>query len=558
MDVIALPNLGLALEADGADDKAFDAFYKSTWSAETQSAGFFWLACLASRKGRFEEALEYIDKSLIRNWHNMKARALKAAFLRKLTRGGGAFVEESLAIDPLYMGCLYEQSLLTGDAAAWKKAMREEAHNYLELSLDYIKAGLYHDAAAVLNACPDSSPMVSYYSGYVCTLMGRQAEAAAFYQRAESACPDYCFPNRVEELKILEAAISALNAAPMAHYYSGCLLYDKKQYEKAAGHWEAALSQKPEIATACRNLAIYYYNKRNDGTKAMEYMEKACALDGSYPRLWLEYDQLAAKLNTPVRERLAVMESHPEITAARDDLYLRYITLLNCSGRCKEALSSLLSRRFHPWEGGEGKVSAQYKYALISLAVEKLKENKPEKALELLTRTLIYPENLGEGKLPNVPDNEAHYYMGIACRMMGEPEKAHAYFKLAAAGSDEPQSVHYYNDQPSDYIFFQGLAWRELGKEDAARKAFHRLTAFGEKHLFDRVTCDFFAVSLPEIEVFQDDMALRNTQYCSLLRALGALGLGRRDEARKLAEGIVRQQSDFTLSPMLRSETGLE
>ena len=33
-------NLGLALAADGQDDKAYDAFYKSTWSSETQGQGF--------------------------------------------------------------------------------------------------------------------------------------------------------------------------------------------------------------------------------------------------------------------------------------------------------------------------------------------------------------------------------------------------------------------------------------------------------------------------------------------------------------------------------------
>lgn len=50
-------HLGLALEADGQHRKAYDAFYKSTWSAETQSAGFYWLACLEARRGDLEQAL---------------------------------------------------------------------------------------------------------------------------------------------------------------------------------------------------------------------------------------------------------------------------------------------------------------------------------------------------------------------------------------------------------------------------------------------------------------------------------------------------------------------
>ena len=101
-------NLGLALMADGQKEEAYDAFYKATWSAETQSSAFYWLACLASEKGAYEDALDFASKSMLRNWHNMKARSLKAALLRKLGLDPSALLKESLEIDPLYMSCLYE------------------------------------------------------------------------------------------------------------------------------------------------------------------------------------------------------------------------------------------------------------------------------------------------------------------------------------------------------------------------------------------------------------------------------------------------------------------
>lgn len=234
-----------------------------------------------------------------------------------------------------------------------------------------------------------------------------------------------------------------------------------------------------------------------------------------------------------------------DITKARDDLYLRYITLLNNAGRFDEALAAVTGRRFHPWEGGEGKSSAQYKYALIHLAKKSLEEKKPEEAISCLERTLTYPENLGEGKLPNVPDNEAYYYMGLARRMQGDEMRAAECFEKAAAGPTEPERVLYYNDQPSDFIYFQGLANRALGREAAARGAFNRLISFGERHLFDKAEPDFFAVSLPEIEVYQDDMQLRNTQYCNYLRALGEDGLGHEKKARELFDGLLERQCDY-------------
>lgn len=547
-------NLGLALEADGQEDKAFDAFYKSTWSAETQSTSFYWLACLSARKKRYEDALEFAEKALPRNWHSMKVRTLKAALMRKLDRDNTALIEESLSIDPLYMGCLYEKAVSSGTFQFWKEKMRREAHNYLELSYLYKNAGMYEDALRILSACESDNPMLFYYRSSIHLLMGDREAALTCAKRAESAPSDYCFPNRTEEYGILMCAVNLLGSAPMAHYYLGNLLYDKKQYEKAIGHWEVSLAEKPDFATTCRNLAIAYYNKKNMPEKAMEMMEKACRLDSTYPRLWLEYDQLAAKLCVPVKQRLETMESHPEITAQRDDLYLRYITLLNGTGRYEDALAALNSRRFHPWEGGEGKVSAQYRFALIHQAEEKLAKNEPEKAFSLLESSLTYPENLGEGKLPNVPDNEACYYMGKACRMMGQEEESVKYFRLAASGSQEPSAVLYYNDQPSDYIYYQGLAYRELGEENAARKSFHQLIIYGEKHLFDKVSYDFFAVSLPEIEVFQDDLQLRNTQYCCYLRALGAAGLGEKENAVLLLEEIVGKQNDHFEAEALLQE----
>ncbi len=537
-------NLGLALAADGQYDKAYDAFYKSTWSAETQCQGFYWLASIDCARGEYEKALEFVSKSMISGWHNMKARTLKAALLRKLGRCNKKLLDESIEIDPLYMGCLYEKALAENDLAAWKISMRGDAHNYLELALDYEKAGLYHDAITILESCESGNPLLAYYRGYIHGLAGNEAEALRCCKEAEATPAEYCFPNRVEEIAILEYAIGLLKQAPQARGLLGCLLYDKKQYEKAVAQWEASIRENPDQAMIYRNLAIAYYNKHNDAQKAMDCMEKTIALDPSYSRYLLEYDQLAAKLCVSNADRLALMESRMEVTAGRDDLYLRYITLLNCEGRYEDAYKAIMSRTFHPWEGGEGKSSAQYKFSLIQMAKAHIAKGEADAALELLEKTLTYPHNLGEGKLFNVPDNQAYYLMGKAYQLKGEQDKAVEAFKIAASGDTEPSAVLYYNDQPSDFIYYQGLAHRELGNEHGAKKAFYKLIAYGELHIFDEVGYDFFAVSLPEIEVFADDIALRNTQYCRYLRGLGHLGIGETAKANALFDEVLDRQRE--------------
>lgn len=537
-------NLGLALEKAGRPDEAFDAFYKSVWSSETQSAGFYHLACLSARKKDYAQALEFAEKAMLRNWHSMKARTLKAALLRALNRDSSAFLQESHEIDPLDMGILYELALRKQDLSDWKKQMREPALNYLNLSLEYREAGFYPDALDILGNCPDRNPLVLYYAGYIAHQSGDAARAQSDYLHAEQLPGDYCFPSRLEEMRILTDCIEVLRNAPMADYYIGNLLYDKKRCADAVKHWENAVKQKPRLAMAHRNLSIAYCNKERDPAKALSEIETACALQPELPRFWLERDQLAAKSGHSVSARLQVLEKHKRLLPQRDALYLRYITLLNCNGRHEEALACLSSHIFHPWEGGEGKVAAQYRVALTELAKQRMERREYSEAIDLLKRTLQYPNNLGEGKLPNVPDNQAYYWMGVSYRALGDAEQSKRCFALAAGGDQTPGSVLYYNDQPSDYIYYQGLAHQALGNDGLAKKSFHQLVSFGERHLFDKASYDFFAVSLPEIDVYQEDLQLCNTQYCNYLRALGELGLSRRGEAERLFREILAIRPD--------------
>jgi tetratricopeptide (TPR) repeat protein len=544
-------NLGIALEKLGRTEEAFDAFYKATWSAETQNGGFYWLACLLTRKGEYKPALAFVEQAMVRNWHCMRSRMLKAALMRKLNLNRDDFIRESLAIDPLYMGLQYEKTKesaeCSGDIPTWFfKAMRSPAHNYLTLSLEYIRCGLYDDAFVILSVCEDKNPLLSYYKGYVKEKSGDTSAAREWYSLAEQGSPDDCFPNRLEEMLMLSCCIALLRNAPMAEYYLGNLLYDKKQHEKAITCWENALRCKPNFALCRRNLSIAYFNKRKDSAKALEEINAACALDPRYARYLLEADQLSSIIGEPVSKRLETLKRQIDLVKQRDDLYLRYIALLNCAGFYDEALECLASRVFHPWEGGEGKASGQYRFALIQLAKQSLKNNNYAHAVELLEKTLSYPWNFGEGKLPNTPDNQAYYLMGTAYRQMDRFEEAVQCFKEAASGDQEPSTALYYNEQPSDYIFYQGLAHRALGDEISAKKVFHKLVVYGEKHLFDDISFDYFAVSMPEMDVYQDDPKQKNTVYCNYLRALGLRGLGQNYESAALFKDILALKDDHS------------
>ena len=81
----------------GRYDVAYEQFFISCCNAAWQDAGYFNIAQIDLMQQHPETALENIERSLIRNWHNHKARALKAAILRKLnhTTEALALIEDS-------------------------------------------------------------------------------------------------------------------------------------------------------------------------------------------------------------------------------------------------------------------------------------------------------------------------------------------------------------------------------------------------------------------------------------------------------------------------------
>ena len=75
-------NLGTSLMMQERFDEAYEAFFKSAWNAAWQDAAYLNLARIATRRGDWQEALNLIDKSLVRNYHSHTARHLKSAILQ--------------------------------------------------------------------------------------------------------------------------------------------------------------------------------------------------------------------------------------------------------------------------------------------------------------------------------------------------------------------------------------------------------------------------------------------------------------------------------------------
>ena len=526
-----LYNLALALKYQGKLDEAYERFWKATWNKAWADAGYFEAAKISVAQGRFEDALDEINRCLDNNWHNHKARALKAAILRKLEMNDEALalIDESLRFDAFNYGCRYEKYLIKQDEkelTEMKEMLRKSSQNYDELALDYQAAGLDTEAEAIWNIAISEgavSPMTYYY-------MGR-------YDEAVHADLAYCFPNRAEDIIALEAAKKLSPADAHAPYLLGCLYYAARQYDLAIENWELSARLDPKFPTVWRNLALGRFNKQDRQQEALEYMERAFSLDENDERILMELDQLRKRLHHSHQERLTFLQKYPELIQRRDDLVLEEITLLNQTGRYEEAMQKLDAHIFHPWEGGEGKVSAQYQICRVELAKQALTRRDFEGAVRLLSECLDYPHHLGEGKLYGAQENDFHYLLGLAYEGMGDMETARKYWEEATKGPQEPAAAMYYNDAKPDKIFYQGLALYKLGREGEAHGRFYRLINYGKQHIFEKQIMDYFAVSLPDLLIWEDSLDTKNLIHCKYMLALGYLGLGDNEHAQKyLAE----------------------
>ena len=238
------------------------------------------------------------------------------------------------------------------------------------------------------------------------------------------------------------------------------------------------------------------------------------------------------------RSRLSFLEKYPILAAGRDDLYLEQVTLYNLVGLNEKAFELIMKRNFHPWEGGEGKVSGQYVASLTAMARAEIKGGNPEKAADLLVRSMKYPANLGEGKLHGALENEQYFWLGVAYNQSGDQGKARKCWETASKGLDVPSAAMFYNDQQPDTIFYQGLALIRLGKPEEAEALFSKLVEYGEKHENDEIRIDYFAVSLPDLLIWDDDLCFRNRLTCRYLRGLGEWGKGNIPEAIRLLKEV--------------------
>lgn len=540
-------NLGLTLRFLGRDDDAYSAFYKATWNQAWQAAGYHALAEIDAGKKQWTTALDHVDRALRVNSDNLKARDLKAAVLQKLdrTEEADALVQATLELDPLD----FWARRLAGCSLRCDNQVR------LDMALDMARAGLFADAVDVLQdadatAQDGSVPMVRYTLAFLQQEQGSAADA--LWDEAACSCPDYCFPNRLEEIGILESAMRANPGDARAPYYLGNLLYARRRCREAIALWEKAAELDASYPVVWRNLGIGYFNVMHKPRKALQAFDCAVKAAPGDARVLYERDQLWKRTGATPSRRLTELERRADVAHQRDDLAVEMAALHNQTGAHERALALLKSRQFQPWEGGEGLVLEQYVRTHLALGRKALSGGKPREAKRLFAAALRAPHNIGEAAHLLANRSHIYYWLGIACAAGGEESMACEWWRKAAQSRGDFREMRVQTF--SDMTYYEALAMRQLGRIEEARQLLADLLAHAGKLSRSKAKVDYFATSLPAMLLFEDDLQKRQSVEALFLQAQARFGLGQTSAARKLLSEVLALDRNHAMAADLLAE----
>ena len=344
--------------------------------------------------------------------------------------------------------------------------------------------------------------------------------------------PDYCFPFRLESIPVLESVMKRNPADARAPYYLGNLLYDL-QPQNAIRMWERSRRLDGRFATAHRNLAFAYSQFAQDYPKAIRSLKKAIALDPDDARFLFEMDVAMAAAQRPHRERLRFLERRHATVLKRNDALLREIVLHLFVGDCDRAVELMANRHFRVAEGGENTVHDVYVDAHLLRGRKFLAAGDAARALKDFEAAMEYPARF-EFARPHDGgrEPEINWFLGAAHEALGNADEARRRFAAAVAKERRGTALAYW----------QGQAYRMLGREKEARAMFDDLVRAGERA--DRERRGSRLLRQVRRPAKRSD-ARAQAHY---LIGLGLLGLGKRRARRRSS----RRRSSATSTPSAR------
>ena len=238
----------------------------------------------------------------------------------------------------------------------------------------------------------------------------------------------------------------------------GCILYHKRQYEKAAALFEAC----PDSYIAKRNLAVAYYSHLNRHEDAKNLMLSLVAERPNDGELLYETVVLLNKMGYPASEKIELILAN---NCIREDIRVELAKAYNQNGQYDEAINTLMANDFVPCEGGEHAIADQYMYAYLCKGINEMKAGNYEKALELLTFGQVLPQSLGAGIWNHCKYIPMRYRAALCLEALGRKSEADEIYTYIATTEIE----YFSNMHLPELPYYQALSYDRLGESFKAR-----------------------------------------------------------------------------------------
>lgn len=520
----------LILEAMGEYKKAYDYYYKAAWAADSVNKAMTRIAVLDIRRKDYAAALQHAETALDYGRNDSLAVAVKVIAMKALGKDFSAVAAEQLTKDTLdhYMRLL-------SDAADFYTIMDSNPfETVMDMVADFDAMGLYDENVRLLEGLlrerPETAqPMLFYALGYYRDLCGTDGEAA--YEKGAAADILATFPVRKEEMRILEAVIAKTDDKK-AKMLLGCLLYNKRHYEKAAALWEQC-----DDYISVRNLAVACFSHLHRKDEALPLMKKAIALAPDSEQLVYETAVLMDMQGTPAKEKIAFLLSH---SITRDDCITELSKAYNQDMQPEKAIETLMSHIFVPCEGGEHAIADQYLFAHLVIGRRQLAAGDVKGALATFRKGQVLPQSLGAGIWNHCKLVPLKYFEAVCLEKCGDKAAADEIFRYIATIGIEYFSNMHLKELP----YYQARAWQHLGE---VLKAQRLMTVYRrEWKNIDKVRDNGFFGTTPFFISFTDDpQKLRRAQHF-YLNALVCDFMGEKEKAQAyLSESIALQSENL-------------
>ncbi len=456
------------------------------WAARSmkyRSGAYSQIAEINLLEENLDLALEYAQRALDFNKYNINAYQVMAITYRLLNQPEKArqVLNQVLEIDPLNHLARFELYLLhptQKNMSQFQSMIRNELpqENYLEMSIYYVKLGLYADAVKLLTHAPEY-PTVYYWLAY---FLKNEApsESKMYLDKAQSLSPWLVFPFREESIPVFQWAINNQPADWKARYYLGLIYWSKGRIQEARELLDKCGS--PDFAPFY--LTRGHLFKEISSQKALEAFETARKID---PGSWRNWHHLISYYNElgMFDESLALAREAASTFHDKGVIRIDLIRTLVKNKLYEEALDMLENTVALPSEGAT-EIHSMFVECQIELALKNIKEGNFLSAIKYLEGSKRYPENLGTGRPYNPDFRMQDYLMALCYDELEEKNKAEeirkAIYDYTLTHGTEQRKNQYFGELILQYFGEHKQARQLLDKEKPSKEVLEIIKKAGK------------------------------------------------------------------------------